>query len=261
MFPILFSIGLFHLRTAAVLGVIGFFLSGFVMWRKAREEHYSEAQLFDGFLLSTVAAFVFGRFGYIVLNWTQFGLNWLNWLDFVSLPGTQPLVGMLGGLWYFYRFAKQKKWDAFEILDYYVTAVVFGLFWRYIGAFFDGGQYGLTTNLPIGIVFPGMQEKVHPIQLYFAAFCLIWFLYLLKVEYKYRLFEWYRAGKKTAETGFLVATTIMAFSMFSFSMAWIKLPDLVVMGLALDKYLYLGLTIFGAVLLWSRSGRSLSRKP
>jgi prolipoprotein diacylglyceryltransferase len=68
MFPILFTIGQFHLRTAAVLGVIGFFLSGFVLWRKAREEHYSEAQLFDGFLLSTAAAFIFGRLGHIALN-------------------------------------------------------------------------------------------------------------------------------------------------------------------------------------------------
>lgn len=256
MFPILFTLGHFSLRTMAVFSVIAFFLSGFVLWRKGREEHYSEAQFFDGFLLSTVAGFIIGRLGYILLHLSEFGWNVWKWLDFVSVPGSQPLLAMLGGLWYFYIFAKGKKWDAFEALDYYVTAAVFGLFWRYIGAFFDGSQYGLPTNLPWGLVFPGMQEKVHPVQIYFALFCLGWFLYLLKVEYQYRLFEWYRLGKKTAETGFLLATTLIAFGLFSFAMSWFTLPDILLYGWAIDRWLYLGLAGFGAVLLWMRSGRS-----
>jgi phosphatidylglycerol:prolipoprotein diacylglycerol transferase len=255
MFPILFTIGHFSLRTMVIFSVIGFFLSGFILWRKGREEHYSEAQLFDGFLLSTVAGFVIGRLGHVLLHFSEFGWNFWKWLDFVSVPGTQPLLGMAGGLWYFYLFAKNKKWDAFEALDYYVTAAVFGLFWRYIGAFFDGSQYGLPTTMPWGLIFPGMQEKVHPIQLYFATFCLVWFGYLLRVEYRYRLFEWYRSGKKTAETGFLVAITLIAFALFSLAMTWFKLPEVVVNGWVLDRWLYIALAGFGAVLLWSRSGR------
>ncbi|HCC84854.1 MAG TPA: hypothetical protein DEP87_04190 [Candidatus Pacebacteria bacterium] len=255
MFPILFTIGQFQLHTTAVFSVIAFFMSGFVLWRKGREEHYSEAQLFDGFLLATAAAFVIGRLGYILLNWSQFGWQWWSWLDFVTVPGTQPLIGMLGGLGYFYRFAKAKKWDAFEAMDYYATAAVFGLVWRYIGAFFEGSQYGLPTTLPWGLIFPGVQEKVHPVQLYYAIFCLGWFWYLTKVEYQYRLFEWYRSGKKTAETGFLVATTLISFGLFSLAMSWLQLPELVTQGWVIDRWIYLGLVLFGVSLLWSRSGR------
>lgn len=257
MFPILFAIGQFQLHTAAVFNVIAFFLSGFILWQKGREEHYSEAQLFDGFLLSTVAGFMIGRVGHIIVNWSQFGLEWWKWLDFVSIPGVQPLFAMLGGLWYFYRFAQNKKWDAFEALDYYVIALTFGNFWRAIGAFFDGSQYGLPTQLPWGMIFPGVQEKVHPIQLYLAIFSLVWFFFLLRVEYRYRLFEWYRAGKKTAETGFLLAATLISFAVFSLAISWLKLPEFIFNGIVLDRWIYIVMALFGAMLMWSRSGRSM----
>jgi phosphatidylglycerol:prolipoprotein diacylglycerol transferase len=257
MFPILFTLGHFSLRTMTVFSVIAFFLSGFMLWRKGREENYSEAQLFDGFLLSSVAGFIFGRLGHVLLHWSDFGWQVWKWLDFVSVPGTQPLLGVIGSLWYFYIFAKNKKWDAFEALDYYVIAAVFGLFWRYVGAFFDGAQYGLPTTMPWGLVFPGVQEKVHPIQLYWALFTLGWFWYLSRVEYRYRLFEWYRDGKKTAQTGFLVATTLIAFAAFSLVMTWLKLPEVVVNGWELDRWLYCAIGLLGLQLLWSRSGRSL----
>ncbi len=257
MFPILFSIGQFQLHTAAIFNVIAFFLSGFMLWQKGREEHYSEAQMFDGFLLATIAGFAIGRVGHVLVNWSLFGLDWWKWFDFVTLPGVQPLFAFLGALWYFYRFAQNKKWDAFEALDYYSIAAMFGMFWRSLGAFFDGSQYGLPTSMPWGIVFPGVQEKVHPIQLYLAVFSLLWFFYLLKVEYRYRLFEWYRSGKKTAETGFLLAATLISYALVSLALTWMKLPEFVMYGIMLDRWIYLAIALFGAVLLWNRSGRSL----
>ncbi len=257
MFQTLLTIGHFGLQTWSVFAVVAFLLSGFVLWRKGREEHYPEAQLFDGFLLSMVFGFIIGRAAYVGLHWANFGLDVLRWLDFVAYPGSQFVVGLIGSGWYFARFARQHKWDVFEVLDFWVIATTLGMAFRYIGSFFDGSMYGLATTLPWGLVFPQIQEKVHPIQLYFAIFSFGLFFYLSSVEYQYRSFEWYRFGKKTAQTGFLLANFVLWYSLFSMAMSFLRLPEFTVYGIALDFWFYVTGALIGAGVLWVRSGRQL----
>ncbi len=257
MWPTLFTIGHFSLQTSSLFSVIAFVLSGFIFWRKSREEHYSESQAFDGFLLSVIFGFIIGRLGYIGLHWSSFGWDFFRWSNFVAFPGTQFVIGMIASGWYLARFAGQKKWDTYEVLDFWVIASALGAAIRYLGSFFEGSMYGLPTNMPWGFIFTQTQEKVHPTQLYLSVMMFVLFYYLSQVEYQYRTFEWYRYGKKTAQTGFLLASFILFYSLMGVVTSFVRLPEFVVSGVALDLWLYLIGSIVGGSMLWVRSGRQL----
>lgn len=255
MFPTLFTIGQLQLQTNSLFTALAFLLGGFVFWRKSREEHYSESQAFDGYLLSIAFGFIIGRMAYVGLHWGQFGTDILKWFDVISYPGAQFTIGMVATGWYLARFAGQKKWDVCEVLDFWVIAMSITMAIQYIGSFFGGSMYGLPTQLPWGVVFPQTQEAVHPTQLYYAGFFFVLFWYLSKVEYQYRSFEWYRYGKKTAQTGFLLALYILLASAFSLVMSFISLPEFVIRGVALDGWMYGFSMLSAGILLWVRSGR------
>lgn len=260
MFPALFSYGPFELRTLSVFMVLAFITSAFTFWRKGREEHYGEGEFFDGFILASLFGFLTGRLGFILLNYDRFGMSILKWIDVFMYPGVNGLIGLAVASIYLYRFAKQNKWDIFEVMDFWVLALASGLTLTYIGLFFDGTAVGLPTSLPVGVIFSGLLEPHHPAQLYSALFFLLLGLYLNRVEYRYRSFEWYRAGKKTAQTGFLLSAALIATSFFYFLLSWVKPAVFIVGGLDLDRVLALAGFVTGIVLLYMRSGRSLAKR-
>jgi prolipoprotein diacylglyceryltransferase len=257
MWPTLFSIGFFHVSPSWVVSVIGLLVAGFVFWGRGKEEHYSELQLFDGLLLSFVAGAIGARIGFILLHFSQFGWNLFSWLNIVEHPGKLDVVFLIVSTLYMYRFALRKKWDAFEVLDFWSLALTAWLFFTSIASFFAGTGRGKFTDLFVGMVFPGSIEKTHPVQLYFALFYVLLYFYLTWAESRYRIFEWYRMGKKSAQTGFLISTFIIFLSLFSALMLLFRLPEFVIGGWALDIWLYIFGVFFGFRLLLKRSDKTL----
>ena len=257
MFPILLSAGPFELRTMTIFVIIAFFLASFIFWRKCKEEHYREAEIFDGFLISAILGSLIARAVFILFNFKIIGFHVLSWFDFTKFPGINLIAGLAVAAFLLYKTAVRNKWDEFEILDFWVTGVALGLFVYYLGTFFDGTGYGYATNLPWGTVFPNLIEPHHPVQMYFALFYLSLYLYLSRVEYTYRTFFWYRHGKKTAQTGFLTAVFLIFVSVATLVLAIFKPATLEFMGINLDMVISGFMAVFGTVLLFIRSGRSL----
>lgn len=257
MLPVLFRLGPFTLRTLPVFLIVALIGSAFLFWRKSREEHYDETQVFDGFLSSAVFGLLGSRIAFIIFNFGQFGFSPLKWINIFQHPGYNIIFGLLIAALFLRRFAIKHKWDMFEILDFWVTAVSFGLGVLWLGMLVDGTGFGNPTTMPWGIVFPGVFEKHHPVQLYFAVFYFVLFYYLSWAEYRYRTFSWYRAGKNTAQTGYLTSIFLTFTGLFSLGMAFLRPGQLVVGGVPLDLGMYLILFVGGCLLLLNRSGRSL----
>ncbi len=257
MFPELFSIGTFSLRTMSILVFLAFFMGAFVLWRKAREEHYPEDQVFDMFLVSSILGAIGARLGYIVFNFEQFGFSPLAWIDMISNAGFNGIIGIFFAGVYIYKYAKRKKWDSFEILDFWMISISLMLGLVYLGQFFDGSGVGYPTHLPIGMIFPGLFEPVHPVQLYHAIFFVILYVYLSRVEMQYRNFQWYRSGKKSAQTGFLLSTALMMGGGFFFLLSFLKPASIVVLGTNVDQVISFFLAVMGGLMLYHRSGRPL----
>jgi len=257
MLPILFELPFFKLKSLTLLAFLAVFFSAFIFWRKGREEHYNIFDIFDGFLLSGLFGFVVGRLVFVAFHWASFSSNIFNIVNVIEKPGNEPLVALAVAILFLYRYAVKAKWDAFEILDFYVTAISLGMIFMYAGFFLDGSYGGTFTNLPWGIITSGTFEKTHPAQLYSLLYYFLVYIYLSRVEYVYRTFEWYRSGKKTAQSGFLFSTFLIFTALFHLLTGPVRLPGIFLNGVVLDYFIYLAMLFFGLILLYRRSGRSL----
>ncbi|MDQ3008113.1 MAG: prolipoprotein diacylglyceryl transferase [bacterium] len=262
MFPVLVSLGFFQLRTLTIFSILAFFTMAFIFWRKGREEHYDEYQLFDSFLLSTFFGVLTGRVVFILFNASRFIQEPLSIFNIIGAPGLNVMAALAGAGIFLYRYAKNHKWDTYEVLDYWTLAISFGSFILWLGLFFDGTGFGYPTNLPLGVTFPTVFEPHHPVQLYFALGYFLLFWYLSWADFHYRTFSWYRGSKNTAQTGFLTSFFVIISGLISFILSFIRPSQVSLGGLALDIPLYAVITIAGVLLLFGRSGRSLrSSKP
>ncbi len=255
MFDTLLTIGSFQLRTLSIFQVLAFFSAAFVFWRRGRQEHYSEAQIMDAFLLTFLVGGIAGRIGFVALNFPQFEWRVLDWLNLVQFPGMQMLIGLIGACGYLFLYARKNKWDSFEVLDFFAQALSIALFWLNIGYFFAGVRFGTATNMPWGIIFPGVFEKRHPLQLYFAFFHLVMYKLLWWFEYNYRTFEWYRAGKKTAQTGFVFIAYVLFYMIFSLLMSLLGHTQILLGEIVIDSYLYVLMILLMLRLLLARARR------
>ena len=259
MWPIIVNLGTIKLKSLTVMAILALLASSFTFWRKGKEEHYDLFSLFDAFIGSGLLGVLLGRLAFVLFNWSVFKNDWTLLFNFNQLPGNQPLLALFASAWFLSRTAKKRKWDPFEILDFWVTAVSIGMVFIYLGFFLDGSYIGQLTNLPWGIVMPGTFEKSHPVQLYFAVFFLVLFIYLSRVEYRYRTFEWYRQGKKTAQSGFLLSMFLILASAFYLLMTTVSLPSMLLAGRAIDAIVYTLTLVLGVILLLRRSGRLTKR--
>lgn len=265
MFPVIFAVGPFELRTMSVFILLSFFLASFIFWRKCREEHYSLGNIFDSFLISTLIGAIVARTVFIIFNFQTFRFHVLNWLDLQKFSGVNLIAGLMAAAFYMYKKSVKNKWDEFEVLDFWVTGSSLGLFVYHIGSFLNGTGFGYATSLPWGVVFPQLIEPHHPVQMYYAIFYLGLYIYLSKVEYSYRTFTWYRHGKKTAQTGFLTSVFLIAVAIFSLLMSFLKPATIEFLSINFDIVIGILLAFLGIGLLFSRSGRSIpiisSKKP
>lgn len=255
MFETIFSLGSFQLRSLSVFEVLAFFVTAMIFWRRAREENYLETKVFDGFLLSFLFGWIIARAGYIVFSWQKFGWDLLKWFNFIQFPGSQLLFGLIGATLFLYFFSRKQKWDAYEILDWWAQAVTMGLIWVNLGYYLAGIRFGNATSLPWGIIFPGVFEKRHPVQLYYLVFHIVIFRVLNWFEYHYRTFEWYRSGKKTAQTGFVFASFVFFYATFSIIISFFQSPVFIVDNFVFDLSFNVILLIFSLLILLIRANR------
>lgn len=256
MLPILFELPFIRIKSLTLLAFLAVFFSAFTFWRKGREEHYNTFDIFDAFLLSGLVGFIVGRIVFVIFHWASFSSNIFNIVNIIDKPGNEPLIVLTAAVWFLYRYAAKAKWDAFEILDFYVTAISLGMIFIYAGFFLDGSYGGTFTNLPWGVITLGTFEKTHPAQLYSLLYYLFAYIYLSRVEYVYRTLEWYRSGKKTAQSGFLFSTFLIFTALFHLLTGPTRLPGIFLSGVVLDYFIYLAMLLFGLILLYVRSGRS-----
>jgi len=253
MLPVLISFGPIQIYTLQVALIIAVFFGLFAFWHKTKEEHYDEMVVFDGILVSLFFGFILARAVFIFTYFDQFGWNFFSWIDVLSKQGFNLTALFVGSGIYLYRYAKKKKWDAYEMLDFWSVGMSISLAIIWFGYWLSGIGFGTATNLPWGMVFPGLQVPHHPVQLYYVLFFGLLGFYLSWVEYRYRTFLWYRGNKNTAQTGFLIGVLLLTTGLFGTAMLAITIAPAHIIGIRLDALAALFLVASGAWTLYDRS--------
>lgn len=260
MLPVVFRFGPFTLYSFGLFVCLGLLFGMFVIWKKTREEHYDEADVFDVILSAGMWSLIGARIVYVVLHASQFGFNVLDWFNIFGKPGFSFLGGLVASWIALWRETKKRKWDFYEFTDFAVIGVTLALTFGWLGSFFNGSSLGLPTESVFGVRFAGMFDKRHPVQLYAFLLHSLFFGYLLWVEGRFRTFDWYRAGKSGVKSGFLLFNFVLFLGISNMLIAWFSPPIFVFRFVVLDWYVWGMMIVLGIVGLYARSGRELSRE-
>ncbi len=255
MLPIIFSIGPFTLYTLVVVLCLAGFSGLFVIWKRGRELHFEEKELFDVVFLSLWWMFVAARIGYALIHFDDFGLNIGHWLNVFTKPGWYYPAGMIGAAIALVVESKKRKWDAFQLMDVLVTGMALIQAFIGLGTWLSGIGYGLPTSSFMGMQFAGVFDRRYPAQLLELFGFIACFIYLWWAEGVYRTFSWYRKNRSQAQTGYLVGVYLIWWGAVTTAATLLRTPELVVYGIRFDVIVPVLLGMIGGTwILLHRAG-------
>lgn len=248
---------------AFILGpflVLAFLVGTFVFWKKGGEEYYDQAELMDVLVLSCFSALVGARAGFILVHFNEFGFDVMKWLSWVSYPGYLGIAALACGFGAIIWHANKRKWDAYEVGDFGAIALSISMVVLYVGEFLNGSGFGNPTSWFVGMSFPGVFDKRHPVQLYAMAAYIILFVILWKLERRYRSFIWYRANRRTAQSGFVLSSFLIGYGLIGAVLCLFQQSFLTVYGVNVELVIRILVIFAGLIVLYIRSGRSFIPK-
>ena len=257
MYPVLFSLGPITLYSFGLFAFFAFLFGSFVFWKRGREANLTEEDLFDGIILVTICGLLAARFTYILLHFQRFGFSLLHWLSFVSIPGFTFYGGLVGGGIALWLTGRHKRWSFYSVADIVVTSLSLVQAIGWLGALFSGFGYGKETTR-LGIVFPGSTAPRFPTQVLWMLGFVLLFIFLWKVEQRYRTFDWYRGKKAGTQTGFLTFIYLIVLGLLQIFIAQLQEARVYWFGVVPEIWIGCLLMITGSIGLYWRSGREVS---
>lgn len=187
MMPELVHVGPIVIYTYGFMWMVGIWLA---VWRAMRVAPRYGIDPDYAFLIafwSVGLGIVGGRIGFVVMNWSYYAHDF--WGIFRVWEG---------GMSYFWGFAlalvaaivviRKHRLPLWRVGDLAAPSLALGYAIARIGCFGAGCCYGKPTDLPWGVLFPGLTQPVHPTQLYATLMNLIIFALLLRWA-KHQRFE------------------------------------------------------------------------
>lgn len=240
--PTILTIGPLEIRWYGLMYVLAF-LAVFYYAKRAINNgklRLTEKEL-DNFLVLLVVAMIAGaRIFYAVFyNPTYFLNNPLKiiavWEGGLSFHG--GLAGMLlAAIWY----TRKKNLSLLKIADVFVVPLAIGNALGRLGNFINSEIYGVPTDLPWGVVFPGIEGARHPTQLYAVAYNLI----IFGILYSQRNKEW--------KPGRMLGLFMILYSVFRFVNEIFK--DMVYYGpLTMGQWLTIPVLLIGIWLVYRQN--------
>jgi phosphatidylglycerol:prolipoprotein diacylglycerol transferase len=177
VYPILFRIGSFEITSFGVMVALGALAGLLVFRRELRRANLPEAAI-DAAVYGLVGGLVGAKLLYVFEHIDESSF----WALALDRGGMSWFGGFVGGVLAGLLMMRLKRWPMLAVLAAAAPAIAVGQMLGRIGCFLVGDDYGRATSLPWGVAFPqGLPptfERVHPTQLYEAAFLavLAWIL-------------------------------------------------------------------------------------
>ncbi|PIN75070.1 prolipoprotein diacylglyceryl transferase [Candidatus Woesearchaeota archaeon CG10_big_fil_rev_8_21_14_0_10_37_12] len=239
--PTLLNIGPLEIRWYGLMYVLAFLVTYYYVRSVIRKGklNLTEKNLDDLLGLMVLALIVGARLfyaifynpGYFVAQPWKIFFVWEGGLSFHG-----GLTGIILVTWW---YAHKKNLKLLQLADVFCVPLALGNAFGRIGNFVNGELYGVVTDLPWGVVFPGVSGVRHPTQIYEALYNIIIFVVLFLMRNKVRsygcLFGWY----------------LVLYGLFRFSVEFVK--DLPLYGpLTMGQWLTIPVFVIGIVLIWKK---------
>lgn len=258
MFPVLANVGPFTVSSLGVMFSLAFFCGSFRIWKKMKEEHFEDNDIFDGIFLSFFGGLIFSRLFFVLVNFPMFRFDFSKWISLTYSNGFSWMGFLIGTMIMLSIVAKKKKWDYWLVLDLSTYGVIISQILVSLGRFLDGSYYGEETNMFWGIRMPGLTGKRHPVVFYELLILIILIILVNWLEKRYRLFKWYQNKRGKANPGFLWLFYLGIFMIYQFIID-VLMDRTTVFGpfSSYQIFLMFGIIILGFI-FWLRAGNELN---
>ncbi len=187
MHPILFQIGSLKVYSYGFFIALAILAGTLWLMRKVERKGVSAQFVIDFVLLGTVAGIVGARLAYILLYDPGYYLSHPLQIFMLQQGGLAFYGTVLFCLVAAVIYLRVTKIPALAFLDLAAPSLMLGYAIGRIGCFFNGCCYGIPTNLPIGMVFPAVDDLPrYPTQLFSMAAGLLIFAILEMVSSRIR---------------------------------------------------------------------------
>ena len=252
--PVAIDIGPLKIHWYGLMYVIGIGAVWYLCKQRTKQPGFpwTAPQMEDLIFYMAVGLVIGGRLGYILFyNFSVFmhdpAMLFRVWEGGMSFHG-----GMLGAFAGMALFARRSGSTFFQVSDFIAPYVPIGLFTGRIGNFINGELWGMPTDLPWGMAFPGAgPEPRHPSQLYEAC---------LEGIVLYIALNWF--SRRSPPTMAVSGMFMLLYGVFRFAVEFVRLPDahigyLAFGWLTMGQVLSLPMILFGVFLLtWAYRKRT-----
>ncbi|MFM8258687.1 MAG: prolipoprotein diacylglyceryl transferase [Vulcanococcus sp.] len=262
--PLLFQLGPFSLRWYGLLIAVAVLLGLLLSTRLGRQRGIDPTLITDLLPILVLAAVVGARIYYVVFEWRQYQLNWLDalavWRGGIAIHGA-----LIGGTLAVILYARWRRIAFWNLLDVLLPSVALGQAIGRWGNFFNSEAFGLPTDLPWKLTIPFAnrplnfldQTTFHPTFLYESLWNLGVVILLLL------LFQRGSRGRLALPAGALSCVYLLTYST---GRLWIEglridplclggLPPFCEGGLRMAQLVSLLLMAIGGLGLWWLYGR------
>jgi phosphatidylglycerol:prolipoprotein diacylglycerol transferase len=157
--PLLFQLGPFSLRWYGLLIAVAVLLGLMLATRLGRQRGLDPAMIADLLPILVLAAVIGARLYYVLFEWRQYQLNWLDalaiWRGGIAIHGA-----LLGGSLAVILYCRWRKLAFWNLLDVLVPSVALGQAIGRWGNFFNSEAFGLPTDLPWKLSIPFANRPV-----------------------------------------------------------------------------------------------------
>jgi len=184
--PMLIELGPLAIRWYGLLIALAVLLGLVISSRLARRRGFENGLISDLLPLLVLAAVVGARAYYVLFEWRQYRLNWLEalqvWRGGIAIHGA-----LIGGVLAVIGFCRWRRLSFWSLMDVLVPSVALGQAIGRWGNFFNSEAFGLPTDLPWKLWIPVASRPTaylgnvwfHPTFLYESLWDLGLFLILL----------------------------------------------------------------------------------
>ena len=157
--PLLFQLGPFSLRWYGLLIAVAVLLGLLLATRLGRQRGIEPALIADLLPILVLAAVVGARTYYVLFEWRQYQLNWLDalavWRGGIAIHGA-----LLGGTLAVVLYCRWRRLAFWNLMDVLVPSVALGQAIGRWGNFFNSEAFGLPTDLPWRLTIPFANRPV-----------------------------------------------------------------------------------------------------
>ncbi len=189
MFPVLFEIFNFEIRSYGVLIAAGILAGVFFAGKETRRRNLPDGIMAEFIPFGVIFGLVLSRLVYVFTHIDYFVLHPAQALNFRA-GGLNFFGGLAGGFITAVVYLKIKKIPFRPFADCAAAALPAALFFGRIGCFLNGCCHGIKTQLPWAVTYSHprssavLHTPVHPTQLYEAGGNLLIFLLIWAVRKK-----------------------------------------------------------------------------